>query len=355
VVQVDGWKSRGWWTTVGVVSAAYLIFSRPWESTIDGKIFMLAFFAFSLTAYLGIATALLRLLTVWGATRSLLQRMFWHPSRAGYGKLRDLMSARDAAIDLFSPAPTVTALEAGLAEVRVMLKEAGSANPHGDATVCELLRKFCVPLKEGLAASEALLNLTLQAGALGQWDCEAKHRRETEVKLDYVSKVVAPIFEPLWRTQDGAISQSPPAENDKSPPVDPAGDIFVATRVIDLLRQIMPQLRTLAITSTFAMLMMLFAISAYPFPTRDHLLWFSWEMVLATVGSILWMYFSFNRDRVISLICGTTPGHIDWNSTLLTQLLTHGLIPILVLLGAAYPAELGRLAQWAGGLLGGRG
>ena len=354
-VHDDGWKSWQWWTAVGTVSTAYLIYSRPWESTIDGTIVMLAFFAFSLAAYLGIATALLRLLTVWGATRRLLQRMFWHPSRDGYSKLRELMSARDAAIDLFSPEPTVTALEAGLAEVRVMLKEARSASQHGDATVCDLLRKFCVALTEGLAASEASLNLTLQAGVRGDWDCEAKHRRETELKLDYVSKLVALIFEPLWRTRNSSTAESTRAEGDKSPPIDPAGDVYVATRVIDLLRQVMPQLRTFAVTSTFAMLMMLFAISSYPFPTRDHLLWFSWGMVLAAVASILWMYFSFNRDRVVSLICGTTPGHIDWNSTLLTQLLTHGLLPILVLLGAAYPAELGHLAQWAGGLFGGRG
>ncbi|HYL59618.1 MAG TPA: hypothetical protein VEU51_12155 [Candidatus Acidoferrales bacterium] len=357
VVYDDGWKSWQWWTAVGVVSAAYVVYFRPWESTIDGTIFMLVFFAFSLAAYLGIATALLRLLTVWGATRRLLQRIFWHPSRDGYGKLRDTMSARDAAIDLFSPAPTVTALEAGLADLRLMLRQADSPAPHGNAVVWELLQKFRTPLTEGLAASEAALNCALQAGALRKWDCEIAERRKTEARFDYVSKVVARIFEPLWRTRVDASLQASaaPAESDKSPPLDPAGDIFVATRVVDLLRQVMPQLRTLAITSTVAMLMMLFAISAYPFPTRDHLLWFSWEMVLAAAASILWMYFSFNRDRVVSLICGTTPGHLDWNSTLLTQLLTHGLLPILVLLGAAYPAELGRLAQWAGGLFGGRG
>ena len=355
-VQVDGWKSWEWWTAVGAVSAAYLVYFRPWESTIDGMVFMLAFFAFSLAAYLGIATALLRLVRVWGTTRSLLQRMFWHPSRAGYGKLREAMTARDAAIDLFSPTPTVTALEAGLADVRILLKAPSSGSPHGDAAVLELLQKFREPLTEGLAASEASLSRTLHEGALGEWDSEVTERRETEAHLDYVSKLVASIFEPLWRTR-GSIpeSRTPPAESDKSTPVDSAGEVFVATRVVDLLRQVMPQLRTLALTSTSAMLLMLFAISAYPFPTRDHLLWFSWGMVIAAVVSILWMYFSLNRDRVISLICGTTPGHIDWNSTLLTQLLTHGLLPILVLLGAAYPAELGHLAQWAGGLFGGRG
>jgi hypothetical protein len=354
-VQVDGWNSWGWWTTVGAVSAAYVFYFRPWESTIDRTIFMLAFFAFSLAAYLGIATALFRLLTVWGATRRLLQRLYWHPSRAGYPKLRDAIVAKEAAIDLFSPTPVLTALEAGLSNVRNLLKAAADS-PQSDAAACALLQKFRDPLTDGLAASEALLNSTLQADARGAWDEEAIWRRQTESMMRYVSQLIALIFEPLWRTPKPIPKPNAAVGNsDKSPSIDAAGEMYVASRVVDFLRQVMPQLSTLAITSTSAMLLMLFAVSAYPFPTRDHLLWFSWGMVIATVGSILWMYFSLNRDRVISLICGTTPGSIDWNSTLLTQLLTHGLLPILVLLGAAYPAELGRLAQWAGGLFGGRG
>lgn len=353
-VQIDSWRSWEWRVTVGAVSLAYLIYFRPWESMLDGAMFMVSFFVFSLAAYVGIATALLRLVTVWAATRQLLQRLFWHPSRAGYAKLRDAMAARDAAIDLFSPAPTLTALEVGLNNVRNLVKAAGDS-PHGDAAVCELLRKFRAPLAEGLAASETLLNRTLQAGARGAWDEEVNRRRETESQLRYVSHLVASIFEPLWRTRESnPESKTSAAEGDKSAALDPIGEIYVATRVIDFLRQVMPQLRTLALTSTFAMLLMLFAVSSYPFPTREHLLWFSWGMVIAAVVSILWMCFSLNRDRVVSLICGTTPGQIDWNATLLMQLVTHGLIPIIVLLGAAYPAELGRLAQWAGGLFGGR-
>jgi hypothetical protein len=354
-VQIDSWRSWEWRAAVGAVSLAYLIYFRPWDSTIDGWLFMFAFFVFSLAAYLGIATALLRLVTVWGATQKLLQRLFWHPSRAGYAKLRDAMAARDAAIDLFSPAPTLTALEVGLNNVRSLVKAAGDS-PHGDAAVCELLRKFRAPLAEGLAATETLLDSTLQAGARGAWDEEVSRRRDTESQIRYVSQLVASIFEPLWRTRESIPkSKTSAAEGDKSAALDPIGEIYVATRVIDFLRQVMPQLRTLALTSTFAMLLMLFAVSSYPFPTRDHLLWFSWGMVIAAVVSILWMCFSLNRDRVVSLICGTTPGQIDWNATLLMQLVTHGLIPIIVLLGAAYPAELGRLAQWAGGLFGGRG
>ena len=129
--------------------------------------------------------------------------------------------------------------------------------------------------------------------------------------------------------------------------IDTIGEIYVASRVVDFLRQVMPQLESLALTTTLAMLLMLFAVSSYPFPARDALLWFSWMVVFATVGSMMWMFFSLNRDRVASMIAGTTPGQTDWNSTLILQVATHALLPILVLLGAAFPAE--SLERWSRG------
>jgi hypothetical protein len=100
---------------------------------------------------------------------------------------------------------------------------------------------------------------------------------------------------------------------------------------------------------------MLFAISSYPFPLSDRLLWFSWTAGLMTVGSMAWMFVSANRDRVMSLISGTTPGHTDWNLSLLVNLSTHALLPLVVLLGAAFPERLSRLASWLGGVFGGHG
>jgi hypothetical protein len=53
------------------------------------------------------------------------------------------------------------------------------------------------------------------------------------------------------------------------------------------------------------------------------------------------------------MIAGTTPGQTDWNSTLVLQVATHALLPILVLLGAAFPSKLGALVTWIGSLFGG--
>jgi hypothetical protein len=98
---------------------------------------------------------------------------------------------------------------------------------------------------------------------------------------------------------------------------------------------------------------MLFAISSYPFPMSDRLLWFSWAVVVVTAGAMVWMFVSANRDRVMSLISGTTPGRVNWNASLLVNLVTHALLPLVVLLGAAFPERLSRLVSWLGVVFGG--
>src|SRR5260370_40824115 len=103
------------------------------------------------------------------------------------------------------------------------------------------------------------------------------------------------------------------------------------------------------------MLLMLLAISCSPLPMSDRLLGFSWAVVIVTVGAMVWMFVSANRDRVMSLISGTTPGRIDWNASLLVNLVTHALLPLVVLFGAAFPERLSRLVSWLGGVFGGHG
>ena len=168
-----------------------------------------------------------------------------------------------------------------------------------------------------------------------------------------LSRVVAPVYEPFWRSGT-PLAQDSTAKDGERSPFD-YGEIYVASRVVDWLRQVMPQLQALAFSATIAMLLMLFAISSYPFPMSDRLLWFSWAVVVATVGATVWMFVSANRDRVMSLISGTTPGRTDWNASLLLSLVTHALLPLAILLGAAFPERLSRLVSWLGGVLGGHG
>jgi hypothetical protein len=132
-----------------------------------------------------------------------------------------------------------------------------------------------------------------------------------------------------------------------------AGGSYIAARVDDFLRQVLPQVSLFAFSATAGVIMMLFAVSSYPFPAEGRLVLFNWVFVLSTVGACAFVYFSMNRDRVLSLLSGTSPGKVSWNSTFVLQILTHGVLPILAVLGAAFPTKFGLMATWIGGLFGG--
>jgi hypothetical protein len=347
-------NSPVWWLATLVIVAIYA--SLYWWSgrwPIDGPSFAGLFFAISLLAYLGSAYAVYKLIAVWLSTRRLLRRLYWHPSRPGYEKFRgEIPAGVDGGVDLLSSAPSLIALEIGLVQVRRIIAASGSASDPSRVfgTQFSVIRDS---LSAGLKKTEATLASLMAAYGQSRWRDEIRLKRETEEHVSGLSKVVAQAYEPSWRGE-APPALEPKAKGDQPSPLE-YGEIYVASRVVDWLRQVMPQLQALAFSATIAMLLMLFAISSYPFPMADRLLWFSWAVVVVTVGAMVWMFLSANRDRVISLISGTTPGRIDWNASLLVNLVTHALLPLVVLLGAAFPARLSRLVLWLGGVLGGHG
>ena len=347
-------SSPAWWLTMVVMVAIYA--SLYWWSgrwPIDGPSFAGLFFAISLLAYLGIAYAVYKLIAVWLSTRRLLRRLYWHPSRPGYEKFRgEIPAGQDGGVDLLSSAPSLTALEIGLAQVRRIIATSGSASDSA-REIAARMSGVHDSLSDRLKKTEQTLESVMAAYGQSRWRDEIRLKREAEDHVSALSKIVARVYELSWRGGTPPSQESTPKDYEPSPLI--YGEIYVASRVVDWLRQVMPHLQALAFSATVAMLLMLFAISSYPFPMSDRLLWFSWAMVVAAVGAMVWMFVSANRDRVMSLTSGTTPGSIDWNASLLVNLVTHALLPLVVLLGAAFPERLSRLVSWLGGVLGGHG
>ena len=343
-----------WWLAMIALAAAYAsIYWVDGRWPIDGVGFAAAFFALSMLAYLGIAHAIYRLTAIWLATRRLLHRLYWHPSRPGYEKYRaELPAGSESAVDMLSSTPALTAVEVGLAQVRRMISMGAGEPAVSNEATGQIIGQI-IAMREPLAGAQAPAERALQdamtAYGLSRWHDEIVSKRELEARMAEVSKTVAEIFEPQWR---GANSLAQEA-GDKEQRALRCGEIYIASRTVDFLRQVMPQLQTLAYSATVGMLLMLVAVSSYPFPMWDNLLWFSWAVVVITGGAIVWMFVSANRDRVMSLISGTTPGSVAWNSSLLMQIATHALIPLIVLAGAAFPERLSRVVSWLGGVLGG--
>jgi hypothetical protein len=91
---------------------------------------------------------------------------------------------------------------------------------------------------------------------------------------------------------------------------------------------------------------MLLAINYYPFQPREWLLWFNWLIILTTVSVSVVVFVQIGRDKLLSLLSGTTPGQVTWNRDFIFRILFYVIVPLLALLGAQFPEGIRDLLSW---------
>ena len=170
--------------------------------------------------------------------------------------------------------------------------------------------------------------------------------------MSIVSGAVAAIFDREWRQQNASSRASRSQLKlevtvaQQTMLLPQHADFFVAARVVDFLRQVMPQLNNLAVFGSASMLLMLLALSSYPFPQRDAFVWLSWATLLGAVIILLVVFVQMNRDRVVSLLHGTVPGKLSWYASLVNQVILFAVVPALSLLGAQFPDAFRQVFSW---------
>ncbi len=301
---------------------------------VDGPAFDYALFATSVLVYAGFLAVFLRFTGVWLSLRSLLRRLYWHPTRGSYESLRESLPGDQTArkrIYLVEPRPTYAAMEASLQSAR------------------EIQQRVNLPyLRVAVDCAERCLlrAYKLETGATDNWRESVSARLHAERTVAIVTGAVASIFDGEWRLA-GAAQTASRSDQEVVTELIRQANLCIAARVVDFLRQVLAQLQNLALFGTTGMLLMLLAMSSYPFPQRDTLLWLSWATLLGAVLLLLIVFVQMNRDRIISLLSGTTPGKLEWDSSFLIQVTVFGVVPILTLLGAQFPQAFGQLFSWA--------
>ena len=209
-------------------------------------------------------------------------------------------------------------------------------------------RYYCGPRKRRanglsgqLAAVQPMLDGVLREEAGGLLRARIEAKIKLQIAMSELSRQVTEIFEPWWRLDPQAILSSPEANQ---PMLDEAlvkdAELFVASRVVDFLRQVFPQMMNLVVFASVGLLAMMLAVSSYPFPQRDTVADLSWIILLSVIGVTFVIFIQINRDRIVSMLSGTTPGELNWDSGFVWQLVVFGLLPILTLLGAQFPHAL---------------
>jgi hypothetical protein len=363
----EKWPSA--WALFVILGLAFLYFGLTKlriAFSADGEAFDVLFISIGFGIYLVFSLALMRFALTWLAMRRLLRRLYFHPSRYSY---KDIQLAVQPShlehqqIILFDPRPGLTGVEYALSRVREILWMS-TYTPQ------------CSQLPAPILANKALLTNVVEAEkqlaklykALVKsrnepiaWEKVVDYRRSLYMEVRRLTKEVIVLFEPLWRMN--AIIPRLQSFDDKANTVDDKvtpdhlllqqAELLVAVRVVDFIRHVMPHLINLVGFAMPAVLAMVLAVSVYPFPAHDTLLWVSWGVLLATIALTLYVFVSINRNPILSMITGTEPGQFNWDSAFTVHFLLFAVIPILTLLGAQYPHALSGGLSWIGSVFGG--
>jgi hypothetical protein len=324
--------------------------------SIDGMLFDILFMLFGFGVYLMFSLVLLRFIHIWLALRRLLRRLYSHPSRYSYKDLQ--LAPRPSHLDqqkisLFEPRPGLTAIEYALARVRAILRivaEDKTNRPRPNLVVNINQRR---DLEHTLADAEKKLE---KVTGENDWISTVVARTELEATMAKLTGTVTSLFEPVWRIGSPPIRISPGSDDDKITTdglLRQQAELFVAARVGDFLRHIFPQLTNLVGFAMPAVLALVLAVSVYPFPAHDTLLWVGWTVLFATIAISLYVFIGINRNPILSMINGTDPGQFNWDSTFTMHLVLFAVLPILTLLGAQYPHVLAGTFSWIGSIFGG--
>jgi hypothetical protein len=335
------WKLSGWWLMLLILGVGFTYFATSkggWVYPIDGAFFDLLFFLSAAFIYMYFSILLLRFVEVWNALHRLLRRLYWHHTRGAYEAFRvSTLPGRpqDQQIRVIEPRPSLPATEYCLQRARYILLILGT---HPAAM------PLSGPIAAAVARVEACISRVLAGTAAADWSAELREQVQTKREMAGLSALIVNLIEPLWRLGDREAPH--PLSEDEQRVLD-AANLFVASRVVEFLRQIFPQLANLAGVAMTGVLAMMLALSVYPFVQRDTMIWMSWAVLLTVIGVSLTVFVQVNRSRVISLLMGTAPGRFNWDGGFSIQLLIYGLLPVLTLLGAQYPHAFGGFLSWA--------
>jgi hypothetical protein len=230
------------------------------------------------------------------------------------------------------------------------------ANTSGSATQCSYL---VAELHE-----HARRLGTLRGQALGEAAkaSPSQHLRGNEVaalgrELVGAARTVTRLLEPRWRDHPPAPWSVPvPAKSERTAKVEAqdawlaAAESFVVTVVALLLNQHVRQFRYFLSTTTACSLVLLLAVSSYPFEPHRALMTGLWMLIITVVVGCLLVFLSLDRAPLLNVIAGEPEhaGKVTWNLQLVNRVAVWVLIPILVVLATQYPdvaRELSRVVE----------
>ena len=307
--------------------------------SIEGPAFDRLFGLFFVVVSLLMSLNFLRFVYVWIVLRRLLRRLSHHPLFAqplGAG-------AKERFAGL--PKLNITAPAPNHAPLSFSIQQAGR--------LYQTLKEPAPELTASLFAAETNLQCALKAKAEGRWRAALADRCAAQTEMAEVSKLAVQMLEPRWRLLHSPAATEAALPEKETPLWVREAELYLASCVASFLHQALAHLQNLALFVTPGMILLLMAITSYPFQPRELFLLFGWMLIVTIVAVTLFIFTQMSRDKVLSELSGTAPDQVNWNRDFLYRLALHGLLPILALLGAQFPEVFRQLFTWLTAFQGG--
>jgi len=120
-------------------------------------------------------------------------------------------------------------------------------------------------------------------------------------------------------------------------------EVFTASLVALQLLRYVRYFRYFVVALLGSAILLVLMTALYALQPQRLMLNVELGMTTAIVGTVLWMFFSLDRDSVLSAIANSNAGEVTLNSNLITRVVTWGLLPMLSAIAAQYP----EFSQWA--------
>jgi hypothetical protein len=359
--------SLRWYLFLMVLSLSFghYFFSTRLVRALEPRPFYWVFEAAFIIVYWALLTEFLRLVFAWRSLHLLLQRLSWHPLLAAFKRYRESRPNLPK-MDLTHPPSSFAALQSsvhqacclvssarGLAqapEVGEALRESFRKSlPEWEAELQGAESHLCEALRLEWAADpqdRALLPVesapSKRATQLkGDWRQSLKARCHAQHSLFRFSQTLGRVMEDYWTPPylEGAAGVNTSAAKEFFD----HGEEFIVSRVVNFLAIVLPSLQNLGYFGLAGLLLMLLAVTSYPFQPRNEFLFFNWIVILSFVGTVFWIFVQMDRDTVLSLLNDSKPGQISFSREFVLRTLLYVAVPLLALLGAQFPESLRQL------------
>jgi hypothetical protein len=320
-----------------IVGAAviYLFYCRLVEA-FESPIFYLFFGLCFLVVYLSIVFNTLRLLFLWLSLSRLLRSMERHHLRRAFPRFYK-NHPNLPRINLASAPPPITALSFSVEQAQELLRSARSLL-SSRFPLAGVIDSVAPEIGAATSAQRAALVAETARDYCGSLIAQLNAQRA----LARVSYRIEDALSCIWNASAPAPASADAEEKDGRKLADQAEE-FLVGRTVLFLSHIFPHMTNLAGLSLASLLLLLMAVSSYPFQPHQLIVLFSWVIISAFVGVALYMSVQMNRDTLLSNLNGTKPGELNWDREFVSRILLYVVIPILGFLGVQFPDTIAQL------------